>query len=96
MKEYSFEVPDEYPDILLCLIVLCLECIIINYFIIVPARMKAFGPEFMEQFKNQHEKALGQGAALLHGGLPDSGNGLYADKLEYKQWFELNNAIRVH
>jgi hypothetical protein len=27
---------------------------------------------------------------------PDMGNGRYSEKLSYKEWFEFNNAIRVH
>ena len=30
------------------------------------------------------------------GGFPDSGCGFYADKLSYKEWYELNNVLRVH
>ena len=30
------------------------------------------------------------------GGFPDSGEGMFADKLSYKQWFNLNNANRVY
>ena len=30
------------------------------------------------------------------GGWPDNGEGRYSEKLPYKQWFDFNNAMRVH
>ena len=30
------------------------------------------------------------------GGLPDDGNGFYAAKLSYKDWYDYNNTVRGH
>ena len=57
-------------------------------------RPKVFSKEFMAQFNEQHQEAFGRDAPL--GGIPDDGNGYYADKLPYKDWFAFNNVQRAH
>ena len=47
MKELTFEIPDEYPNVLLAVAILCLELIIVNYIMILPARLKHFNKDFM-------------------------------------------------
>ena len=53
-------------------------------------RFKIFTPEFMEQFNQEHQEAFGTDAPV--GGHPDDGNGYYAAKLSYAQWYDFNNA----
>ena len=43
-------VPKEYPLVLLAGTILCLECWLIGFIVVVPARMKTFTEEHMEQF----------------------------------------------
>ena len=91
--------PDLYPWILLCSTLLSLECFLVGFIASLSARLKHFtgGKEgFMKQFKYEHQAAFGPKASLAQGGFPDTGNGLYADKLPYKAWFEFNNCMRVH
>ena len=57
-------------------------------------RMKVFNKEFMAQFDEGHQKALGVPAPV--GGHPDDGNGQYAAKLSYADWYEFNNWNRAH
>merc|ERR1712046_92859 len=64
-------------------------------FVVGPARGKAFPAEFMEQFKEEHQKAFGEGSAPIAGGFPDCGDGRFSDKLEYKKWVEDSNAHRA-
>ena len=52
-------------------------------------RPKVFTKEFMAQFNQEHQEAFGRDAPL--GGIPDDGNGYYADKLQYKDWYDFNN-----
>mmetsp|Transcript_32268 Transcript_32268/g.28583 ORF Transcript_32268/g.28583 Transcript_32268/m.28583 type:complete len:158 (-) Transcript_32268:30-503(-) len=60
------------------------------------ARARVFTKEFMEKnFKEEHESAF-PGEPLPKNGYPDTVAGKYASKLEYKDWFELNSAHRVH
>ena len=75
-------IPKEYPLVLLCLFVLCFECWLISFIVVVPARTRTFTKEFMQQFED---------API--GGLPDNGDGRYSEKLPYKKWFEFNNAM---
>ena len=47
----------------------------------------------MSQFDQEHQEAFGSPATV--GGYPDTGNGCYADKLSYKDWFIFNNWQRA-
>ena len=96
---FYIEVPDLYPWILLCAVILSIECLVIGYAMVVPMRMKHFPTgkgKFMQQFKYEHQAAFGLEARPAIGGFPDTGNGYYADKLPYKSWLEFNNAMRTH
>jgi len=44
--------------------------------------------------KAGHPEANSRGPAK--GGYPDCGNGVYSQKLSYKQWFDFNLAVRTH
>lgn len=58
-------------------------------------RAKIFPVEFLEKyFGEQHKKAMGQDIDAL--GYPDTGNGLYAQKLSYRDWYEFNVLQRIH
>ena len=58
-------------------------------------RSKYFKKEFLQQhFGEQHKKDFGE--EINGGGYPDMGNGKYAEKLSYKEWYEFNNGQRAH
>ena len=92
----SFEVPDEYPKIVLAIVVLFVQCIVISFALVVPARIKIFNNPFMkEKFAKEHaEHFPGQRAPFM--GFPDAGSGRYSDSLPYKDWVSFNNVMRVH
>ena len=95
----TLEVPEEYPWILLCAVILCIEQIVIGFTVGLGARRKYFTVgknSFMSQFKWEHKAAFGANSRPAAGGFPDNGNGLYADKLPYRAWYEMNNAFRTH
>ena len=50
----SIIVPWEYPFVLASIVLICLECVVIGFAVVVPARMKHFNAKFMEQFKVEH------------------------------------------
>ena len=56
-------------------------------------RARVFNKEFMSKFEKDHE-AIGSKPAV--GGLPDDGNGYYGRHLDYKSWYDMNNAVRAH
>ena len=58
-------------------------------------RKRIFNKEFMSQFNEEHQAAFGGNDAPV-GGLPDDGNGYYAAKLSYGDWFTFNNWQRAH
>lgn len=58
-------------------------------------RGKVFNKQFLDKnFGEQHHIEIGE--AITKGGYPDMGNGRYAEKLTYKEWFEFNIAQRAH
>ena len=91
----SIVVPEQFPVTMLATAVICLECFLIGMVVVGPARTKAFNKEFMDQFKEEHERAF-PGSQPAVGGAPDAGEGRYSDKLPYKHWVEFNNAMRTH
>lgn len=48
-----------------------------------------------DNFQAEHEKAF-PGTEVSKEAYPDMGNGRYSQKLPYKNWYEFNNAQRVH
>ena len=50
-KEISFEVPDEYPYIMLCCIILYIEIQLIYMCITLRTNMETFDTKFMVQFR---------------------------------------------
>ena len=38
----SIVIPYEFPFVLLAVVLMCLECVVIGYAVVVPARMKHF------------------------------------------------------
>ena len=92
----SIVLPSEYPLVLLAGVILCIECFMLGPALIGPTRFRIFNREFMAQFKEEHEKAFGEGKEPAAGGFPDCGDGRYSEKLDYKSWVEFNNAMRVH
>ena len=94
--EITLTLPSFYNWVLLSVVVICLECILTNMLVVVPARLKWMPPDFMAKFAKDHEGALGSQSMPAPGGYPDTGNGVYADKLSYEGWYRFNLAIRVY
>ena len=92
--KFSIVLPVEYPLVLLSVSLLCLECWFIGMFISNYARHSTFTEQFMDQFKEEHEAAIGK--ELQKGGFPDCGEGRYAEKLSYEAWLRYGNFFRAH
>ena len=45
-------------------------------------------------FQAEHKKATGYD--ITANGYPDMGNGLYSQKLSYKDWYDFNVLQRIH
>ena len=58
-------------------------------------RLQTFTPAFMDQFTEEFKNEVG-GEKPPAMGLPDMGDGLFAKRLTYYQWFEYNNRVRAH
>ncbi|CDW72188.1 mapeg family protein [Stylonychia lemnae] len=60
-------------------------------------RARVFPKEYMEStFGNQIRREFGPDAHVPGMGYPDMGAGPFSKQLAYKDWFEFNNAQRVH
>ena len=94
-KLITLKIQDDYRYVLLTAILICFH-VTITGFIVGSKRSKTFSKQFMEEnFKIEHERHF-PGDKLPAGGYPDMGSGRYSAKLSYKDWFEFNNAMRVH
>ena len=86
---------DEYGYVLLVCVLIAFEIIVIGFLIPSFARKKTFTEEWMkENFGQEHREALNDD--IKGQGYPDMGNGIYSQKLSYKQWYEFNSAQRAH
>jgi len=84
-----------YGWVMLSATAIGLQCIFTGYTVPMKARAKVFGKEFMEaNFGEIHKNEVGGTPSNL--GYPDMGSGKYAEKLPYKDWYYLNNAMRAH
>eukprot|EP00347_Sterkiella_histriomuscorum_P010759 403375027 len=72
------------------------EYIIIGYVYVIATRLKVFNRRFLRQFDEVHQEAFGKDKKTPQWGYPDTGNGWFAQKLPYKDWYEFNCAQRVH
>ena len=64
------------------------------YFFTMAARLSVFTKDFMKKFEEDHKKAFNLTTAPEYG-YPDSGNGRFAKKLAYADWFKMNNGQRA-
>ena len=74
---------------------LCIMYLVASYGITMRIRGQVFNRKFMEQFDKEHAEAYGSGTQAPQFGYPDSGNGRFAKKLAYEDWFRMNNGQRV-
>mmetsp|Transcript_83530 Transcript_83530/g.97667 ORF Transcript_83530/g.97667 Transcript_83530/m.97667 type:complete len:175 (+) Transcript_83530:39-563(+) len=92
---HNLTVPEDFGYVMLSLFGLLVVYFLTFGALINNKRKKTFTKEFMEKhFGDEHKKVFGTGAP--NGGYPDMGNGRYAQKLSYEQWYDFNNAQRVH
>mmetsp|Transcript_21366 Transcript_21366/g.26294 ORF Transcript_21366/g.26294 Transcript_21366/m.26294 type:complete len:113 (+) Transcript_21366:3-341(+) len=94
------EVPEEYPFVALIAGLICVECILVGF--LGPGRIRGqiFNKQFMEENFGKmimEDPVLKQSDTRnLKSGYPDMGNGVYADKLSYKDWITWNKMSRAH
>lgn len=71
------------------------QCFFIGMLIGGRLRRRLFSKDFMEKnFGDMHMQAFG--SQITQDGYPDTGNGKYAQQLDYKDWFEFNVHQRAH
>eukprot|EP00347_Sterkiella_histriomuscorum_P018300 403346034 len=88
--------PDSHPELipycLLMMSLICMECFFTSFHQ-GSMRKKIFEP-VMGQFFEVHTRIYE--SAPQDSGHPDTGSGLYSSKLTYRNWYDFNNAYRVH
>ena len=88
-------IPAGYGLVLLTGAIMSFSIIVIGFIFAGGARAKAFPHQFLkDNFGEIHKKATGQ--EIPRGGYPDTGSGVYSQKLSYEQWLALNNGQRAH
>jgi len=91
----TMTLPDTYGWVIIAGAVLALELVLIGFCCAFRARFKYFNHEFLDKnFGDMHKEETGHTVPLS--GYPDTGSGRYSQALSYKDWYELNNAQRVH
>lgn len=92
---FSLLLPSSYPYVLLSATLIGAQCYMTGFVVPQSKRKKLFNEEFLQKnFGDEHKKEFGTKVPAQ--GYPDTGNGRYSEKLSYKDWFEFNNAQRVH
>ena len=97
MKELTISIPDEYPQIVLAAIIICIEVHLISMIFVPISRTYNFNNKFLKSNFGEIHKNSGVKSRIEYSlGLPDNGNGFYGQKLDYPSWVNLNNMMRVH
>ncbi|CDW78762.1 mapeg family protein [Stylonychia lemnae] len=79
-----------------------LQCFFIPAFASGPVRKRIFTENFMNYFVDLHKEELKHSQTQdepiksTSKGYPDHGSGVHSMKLSYRDWFDFNNAVRVH
>ena len=94
MEEASYKLPKEFVHTVVVVLSLIFQYILTTYLVTYRARIGAFRGRFMKQFNAEHKKAFPEKEKAPEFGYPDSGNGRFAKKLDYKDWFEMANGQR--
>ena len=69
MKSISFDVPDEYPWVILGCLILCFECAM-TAILGSKQRQKCFTEDYMKKFNDEHIAAFGTASTPSKGGYP--------------------------
>ena len=77
-------------------LLIAVQLILFMYIYVLKMRIKIFNGKFFKEsgFVEQHKTAFKENPANL--GYPDTGNGRYSMKLQYKEWYQFNCAQRCH
>ena len=69
------------------------QYVVTTYAVTMRIRTRVFNSDFMQKFKEEHEKAFPGKQPPTHG-YPDTGCGRYGKALSYKDWYDMNNGQR--
>ena len=94
VPEEQYKIPKEMLWCLILAMAIVIQYLITIYAVTMRARIKIFNRKFMEQFDDMHRQAFPGQEHAPEFGYPDTGNGFYAKKLPYADWFNFNCAQR--
>ena len=89
-------IPENYGLVLFMALNLALFVTLAGFFLGGGGRKKAFTPEVLSKFEDDHTKAFGKDSKVDKQGYPDNGCSRYSKAMPYKQWFEYNKGQRTH
>ena len=90
----QISVPDEYPWILLGLVMIETLCMVTGFTTCIKARKQHFNEQFLKEAGEKLKIKDAEKEYKL--GFPDAGSGVFSHLLPYKQWSELNQSLRIH
>lgn len=88
----TFQVPKEFSYTLGVVFAIVLHYVVLSFWT-MRHRVKYYTKEHLEKFRHLHKEHQVRTGAM---GYPDYGNGVYSQKLSYKDWFNFNCVLRVH
>ena len=90
----QYTMDKSFQWVLILLMTITLQYLFTIYLFTMPARIRAFTADFMAQFDKEHSEAFPGKDKAPQQGYPDNGNGRYASKLSYGDWYRMNNGQR--
>ena len=84
----AISLPEHYSYVLAVVSAIAFHCLLVGFGAGAKRRSLFYKELMTEHFEKQHNKECKQ--AYPKGGYPDHGNGLYSDKLSYKDWYNFN------
>ena len=91
----KIDIDPNFGLVVLEAVALCALYYIITWVVVLATRFKTFPNKWLiETFKEEHKKSFPNEGDTKVGllGFPDNGNGLYSQKLTYKQWYDFQSA----
>ena len=90
VPEADYQIPKELLWCIIMAMAIVMQYVITMYAFTMRARLSVFTRQFMSQFDDEHRAAFPGQEHAPEFGYPDTGNGYYAKKLPYSDWFKIN------
>ena len=87
--------PASYPYILMGLSSHCIFLSFMPPIFLLGTKRAVYTPEHMNKYQETHKEAFGPDKDVNNMALPDQGTGWYSKDLGYKDWIDIQKAMRI-